>query len=107
MNVDECLEKGLLKRSQPDLKKAMRSIEIAEHKLELAEREFEAKIYENAIISAYTSMFHAARAILFRDGFTERSHYALFVYLSERYGDKIECSYLTELLIFCVWNGMN
>ncbi len=42
-------------------------------------------------------MFHAARALLFKDGHKERSHYALCIYVKERYGTKIEMKYIHEL----------
>jgi uncharacterized protein (UPF0332 family) len=97
MNVEECVESGLLLKTQPSNDKAIRSLDLAEHKLELAEKELNAEIYENAIVSAYTSMFHAARALLFRDGHKERSHYALCIYTKEKYGDRIEKRYIHEL----------
>ncbi|MBI5159599.1 HEPN domain-containing protein [Candidatus Micrarchaeota archaeon] len=97
MNVEECIASGLLKKAFPDLKKARASIETAEHKLEIAHAEQAASIFESAIVSAYTAMFHAARALLFKDGFKERSHYALSLFISEKYGDKIEKRFLSEL----------
>ena len=38
-----------------------------------------------AIVSAYSAMFHAGRAILFRDGVMEKSHVCLIDYLRENY----------------------
>ena len=96
MNVEECLAEGLLKKTDPDRKKALRSLELSAHKIEIAKRELKAGIYENVVISAYTSMFHSARALLYRDGYKERSHYAIFVYLNEKYTDKMERRYLHE-----------
>ncbi|MFH1256806.1 MAG: HEPN domain-containing protein [Candidatus Diapherotrites archaeon] len=97
MNVEECVREGLLVREKPDKEKSLSSIEMAEHKLDLAEKELEHEIFEDAIVNAYTSMFHSARALLFRDGFKERSHFAVYVYLKEKYSDKIERKYLNEL----------
>lgn len=97
MNVADCLEGGLLKKEQPDPEKAKRSLEVAMHKLGLAQREVDAGIFENAPVTAYTAMFHAARALLFRDGYKERSHYALYIYLKEKYGSKIEPKFISEL----------
>lgn len=97
MNIEDCLAEGLLKREQPDIGKARRSLDVARHKLELAQREVDAGIYENAVVTAYTAMFHAARALLFRDGYKERSHYAVYVYLKEKYGDRIEQKFISEL----------
>ena len=97
MNIDQCIEQGLLVKTLPDSAKFKASIEMALHKIELAETEFDHHLFESAIISAYTAMFHASRAILFWDGFKERSHFAVYVYVNERYGNKIERKYLSEL----------
>jgi len=96
LNVEECLEKGLLKRENADLGKARSSLKMGKHKLEIAKKEQEHEIYESALINAYTSMFHCARALLYRDGYKERSHYAVWVYLNEKYSGKLEKKYLGE-----------
>ena len=97
MNIEDCLEEGLLKKVPPNKDKAIKSLEKSKHLLELAESELNNGFYESAIVSAYMSVFHAARAILFRDGFKERSHYALYVYISEKYEGKIEKWLINEL----------
>ncbi len=97
MNISDCVAEGLLVKIKPDPAKAKSSVEMAEHKLELAEKEFEKELFESAVISAYASMFHSSRALLFRDGYKERSHYAVFVFVNEKYSDKIERKYLNEL----------
>lgn len=96
MNISDCIEQGLLKKALPDREKAAASLKMAMHKLDLAEKELASDIYENAIVSAYSSMFHSARSLLFRDGYTERSHFAVYVYLEEKYASKLERKYLTE-----------
>jgi len=96
MNVNECLEKGLLSKTEPDMRKAKKSILAAERKLSLAEAELKGEIYEGCFISAYASMFHAARALLFKDGFKEKSHYAIFIYLAEKYSGIIQEKYINE-----------
>ena len=97
VNVEDCLKEGLLDKAAPDAGKAKSSLEMAKHKLGLAEEELRHKLFESAVISAYSSMFHSARSLLFRDGFKERSHYAVYVYVSEKYSDKIERKYVNEL----------
>jgi uncharacterized protein (UPF0332 family) len=62
----------------------------------LAKKELNNKIYEGFFVSIYTAMFHAARALLYRDGFKEKSHYAIYIYLCEKYSGKIEEKYITE-----------
>ena len=42
-------------------------------------------------------MFHAGRALLYKDGFSEKSHFGLFVYIKERYGNKLEPRFINEL----------
>lgn len=97
MNINQCVEQGLLIKTAPDPAKCKASIEMALHKTELSESEFDHHLFESAIISAYTAMFHASRALLYRDGFKERSHFAVYVYVNECYGDQIERKYIAEL----------
>lgn len=97
MNIEDCLLQGLLKEDHPSQEKAKRSIQMAKAKLELSNREKGAQIFESAIIAAYSSMFHAARSLLFRDGYKEKSHFGLFVYIKEKYSDKLEPRFINEL----------
>ncbi len=97
MDIKECVESGLLKASQKDIRKAKRSLEVSKNKLNKAIRLKESKFYEDAAVNAYSSMFHAGRALLFADGFVEKSHYGLYVYLREKYGNKIEPRFINEL----------
>jgi uncharacterized protein (UPF0332 family) len=96
MNLEECFSRSLLSRISPDKEKSRRSMETAQHKLALSKKELGAGIYEGAIISAYASMFHSARALLFRDGVKERSHYAVYVYLREKYSGSMGEAALNE-----------
>ncbi|MBW2989534.1 HEPN domain-containing protein [Candidatus Woesearchaeota archaeon] len=97
MNLEECFEKGLLKKDIESEEKARKSVETARHKLDIAKRTFDAKIYEETIVNGYAAMFHAARALLFRDGIREKSHYGLYVYVKERYKYKLEPRLINEL----------
>jgi uncharacterized protein (UPF0332 family) len=96
VNIANCLEKQLLSKIEPDLRKANKSIIAAQRKLSLAEAELKNELYEGCFISAYSSMFHTARALLFRDGFKEKSHYAVYIYLAEKYSGKIQEKYINE-----------
>jgi uncharacterized protein (UPF0332 family) len=97
MNVEECFQKGLLKHERKDNLIVKKSIEIAKHKLDSANLIFDAGVYEEAVSSAYSSMFHAARALLFNDGVRENSHYGLYVYLNEKFSGRIEPRFISEL----------
>ncbi|MFH1588511.1 MAG: HEPN domain-containing protein [Candidatus Diapherotrites archaeon] len=82
---NDCFDKRLLKESRPDKEKALIALEISEERFLDAEISFEGKIYSAVILLSYASMFHASRALLFRDGFTERSHFCLIEFVKEKY----------------------
>jgi len=85
VKLRECFEKRYLRRERPDLEKSRRSIEVATTRLDEAGKALSHELFDATIILAYTAVFHAARAILFRDGIVEKSHVCLIEYLRERY----------------------
>ncbi|MDD2665525.1 MAG: HEPN domain-containing protein [Methanocellales archaeon] len=85
MNLDDCFSQGLLRKINPDMENARRSIEISKEYLEKAMKNEGIECYDVAVILCYTSMFHAARSILFRDGIKERSHVCIPLYIQSRY----------------------
>ena len=89
MDIKECFDRRLLVKIPKDIEKAKRSLEIAQSKLIEAQNLSHSNFYNFSVISAYMSMFHSARAILYSEGIQEKSHYAIFVYLNEKYYDKI------------------
>jgi uncharacterized protein (UPF0332 family) len=95
MRLKDCFEKRLLRRERPDLEKSKRSMEIADAKLNQAEEALNHSLFDASLILCYTAMFHAARAILFRDGIVERSHVCLVEYLRETYVKKGKLSEAT------------
>lgn len=86
--VEECFEQGLLKKIKPNLKYSEQSIKQAEHFLDEADKLIENKINDMAFIALYNASFHAARALLFKDGVKERSHYCVNKYIEEKYQEK-------------------
>ncbi len=98
-NIDECFRFRLLRRINPDEEKAKRSLEISEQRLKEAEKALELNIFQYAIIEAYMAMFHAARALLYKDGIQEKSHFAMSIYLKEKYSNKIPLHILNLLSI--------
>ncbi|MCZ7371941.1 MAG: HEPN domain-containing protein [Candidatus Methanoperedens sp.] len=85
MKLAECFQKGLLKRTSPDTENALRSLKLSTNNIEDAVANLSIHRYRVVAISSYSAMFHAARAILFRDGIKERSHECIPVYLKEEY----------------------
>jgi uncharacterized protein (UPF0332 family) len=79
----DCIRMGLLRRIPPSGENAERSMATAEEWLSEADRNLKAEAYKSGISSTYNAMFHAARAVLFLDGFREKSHACLSKYLEE------------------------
>jgi uncharacterized protein (UPF0332 family) len=82
--IDDCFRRGL-RRTSPDIDSAKRSILTAQKHLKDADTIFRAKVYSSAIICSYEAMFHAARAVLFKDGVKEHSHVCIPVYIKDAY----------------------
>ena len=84
-NFEDCLREGLLRRVPPSRDKAEGSIRAADRWLEEAEKGLESGALNSSVLSSYLAMFHSARAILFSDGYREKSHYCIARYLEEKY----------------------
>ncbi|WP_052300913.1 HEPN domain-containing protein [Methanoplanus limicola] len=79
-SIDECFRKKLLRKVEPSKKKAEESLKIAEAHPEEAEQALSAGAKRMAISGAYMGWFHSSRAVLFRDGIREKSHYCIELY---------------------------
>ena len=97
MNLGECFRKRFLRKIRPDKDKSLRSIEIAENKLEKARVALSENLFDMCIVFGYTAMFHAARALLYRDGIQEKSHTCVIIYLKENYLEKLSLSLINAL----------
>ena len=106
MRLDDCFKKRLLRRTKPDLLKSKKALEMANLKIERSAELLESDFYEESIVSSYTSMFHSARALLFKDGITERSHACVITYLSKEYGQSLGQIALAGLIL-TGWKDMN
>lgn len=87
-NVLDCIKKGLLRKVPASKEKAKESIGAAKKWVEEAEKNLKSKAYQSSVLSSYLGIFHAARAILFRDGLREKSHFCIARYLEEYYAKK-------------------
>ena len=81
----DCLEKGLLRKNPSSKDKALRSVTKAEKWLGEANKTFKSKAFDSSVLASYMVMFHSARAILFYDGYRERSHACIARYLEGVY----------------------
>ncbi len=53
-----------------------------------AREALEAKLYDTSILASYEAMFHAAKALLIKDGYREKSHYCVARYIEYTYSKK-------------------
>jgi len=81
----DCLGKGLLRKVPASKDKAFLSIKKAKGWLEEAEKSFESRAFNSSVLASYMVMFSSARAILFLDGYREKSHMCVARYLEEKY----------------------
>ena len=88
MTLEECFASRKLRRIRPDQLKARKSLDAATAKLERARALLKDGHNDAALLYAYSSMFGAGRAILYKDGVQEKSHYCLAKYLEEKYAKK-------------------
>jgi len=100
MNVKECFDKKLLKKINPDKEKSEGSLKIAENKLGKAGDLLKGEFDDESLLSSYTSMFHAARSLLYKEGVQEKSHYAVYVYINEKYANKIPRSLIESFKVY-------
>ncbi|MFH1505877.1 MAG: HEPN domain-containing protein [archaeon] len=98
-NIEECFRFRLLRKIKPDQDKSKKSLQLAEQKLKRAQETINLNIYDFTILESYMAMFHSARALLYKDGIQEKSHYAIFIYLKEKYSSKIPLNILNFLNI--------
>ena len=85
--MEDCFRKGLLQNVEPSLTKSRASITEARKWLSEAMKNEVSEAYKLTISSLYSAIFHSVRAVLFRDGVREKSHYCVCVYL-EKYVDE-------------------
>lgn len=82
---EKCAEEGLIREIFPSKERAEKSIKRAERWLSEAENNFANKAFDSCLISGYLAMFHAAKSVLIRDGFREKSHFCVARYIEEKY----------------------
>lgn len=87
LDYKECFRLGLLRNVRPSAEKGRMSLKRSRAVLEEAKKNLKSEAYESCVSSSYLAMFHSARAILFRDGVREKSHYCIARYL-DRYVKK-------------------
>ncbi|MCK4318947.1 HEPN domain-containing protein [Candidatus Micrarchaeota archaeon] len=92
IDFNDCIEKGLLRKIPPSKRQSEEQLKKARVLLEEAKKALKINSPNSAVLSAYTSMLDAARAVLFRDGFREKSHACVARYLETKYSKEVGIS---------------
>lgn len=93
-----CLEKKNLVKVDIDKELIKKEIVAAESDLKDSKDVFDIGKYKLSTITAYYSMFHAARALLYSEGYREKSHFCLRTAIKNIFVDKnlLEPSFLDD-----------
>jgi uncharacterized protein (UPF0332 family) len=83
------LEERKLQRIEPKHDIITKETASAEYDFGKSRNSFEEADYKWAIVQAYYSMFHAARALIYSKGYREKSHRACLVALKEFFFDAL------------------
>ncbi len=97
VNLGQCLKDGMLKPIPPSPGEAANQISKAKTLVKEAQSCLESDNINAAVITAYAALFDAARAILFRDGYRERSHVCVVRYLEAKYSKQLSQDTITLL----------
>jgi uncharacterized protein (UPF0332 family) len=88
ISVKECFRKRLLRKIPPSKGLAKKSLKQARSFLRETDDLLNLEKERMAVIALYNAFFHAARALLFKDGIKEKSHFCIARYLEEYYVKK-------------------
>jgi len=86
--IEDCIEKGLIRKIEPSRQTAVKMLEKATNLLEEAKSSLDANAPDGSVLMAYEVMLLSGKALLVKDGFRERSHYCVVGYMQEAYADK-------------------
>jgi uncharacterized protein (UPF0332 family) len=98
MKIDELIKKNFIRKEKVDKEEISGSLETSKRFLERAEGNLEIEFWDVAFLLAYNSIFHSARALLFKNGYKERSHWAMILALKELYEKNEELQKILDIL---------
>lgn len=84
---EDCVKEGLIKPFPIDPVGIERELTGSQHDLNAARDNVSGGEYLWAIVQSYYSMFHAARAILYSEGYREKSHRCIEIFLKKLVSD--------------------
>lgn len=81
MNIEQMLENGMLRKEVCTKEMIDKELDQSELDLQTAKESFEEGKVKWCIVQAYYSIFHISRAMLFKKGYREKSHFAVYLFL--------------------------
>ncbi len=88
MNTRDCIEKNMLRKSEITPEEVRNQLRIAGDYIKKAGLVYGKETYDISFLTAYISIFHSARALLYSKGYRERSHFCLFEFVRGEFKDK-------------------
>jgi uncharacterized protein (UPF0332 family) len=85
IEFSDCLKQGLLRKVIPSVEKAKKGIKKAKIFLSQARKAFEVELFDSSLMTCYQGIFLAAKSVLLKDGYREKSHACVARYLEETY----------------------
>jgi len=93
---DECIRKKKLVREKTDEALIKKELDQADYDLERAKNSYKDADYKWSTVQAYYVIFHSARALLFSNGYREKSHRCLYYALEHLFADSLDSSSLGD-----------
>ena len=94
ITYEDCLNEGLIKKITSSITQARSQMDKANVLLEEAKKAVKNESPNAAVLAGYAAMFDAARALLFKDGYRERSHACVARYLEAKYSEKLDLAFI-------------
>jgi len=82
---ERCIKERRIIKIKPSNEMIQKELDSAEYDLERARNSLEEEDFKWAAVQSYYSMFHAAKALVLKKGYREKSHFCLVIALSELY----------------------
>ena len=100
MDIEKYIDKGYLRRIKPAEDLVAKEFKEAEYDLSKAKKAIDDEDPKWATIKAYYTMFHSAKAVLFRIGLQEKAHFVIGEVLEELSKDgKLESSFVDDFRV--------
>jgi len=89
IDFEECLSAGHIKKITPSENQAHEQFSKAQTLFEEAKKSMEIENPNSAVIASYAALLDASRAVMFRNGYREKSHACVVKYLEAKYSDEL------------------